>query len=178
MAKDERGREVIAEGARHRITFAFTKNRHEPAREAWQALGQGTWTDSGAHNLNVDEQIDSYAALLELFRYYAEHSEGNRPKSMNGLGDGLFEFKFRRVRFAFYDTPGNGAYKKKYCYRTPETSPYSHSYTWMIPDLDEEIRLTNGFPKLTRQTEERYKRDASTCRREDVKHDQSALLDG
>jgi len=134
-------------------------------------LKEGTWPDGHDEKMHADEQVDAYAALMLTMKHFADTGEGDRPKSMNGLEDGIFEFKARRARIAFYDTPGDGTYVPKRKYTDPDQSEYPMSHTWHIPDLDEEIRLCCGWPKKGQKAKPSDIGFARKVRGEDSRHD-------
>ncbi|MFD3506769.1 hypothetical protein [Nocardia sp. NPDC058666] len=134
-------------------------------------LSEGTWAGGEENGMHADEQVDTYAKLMHTMQYYAEHGEGDRSESMNGLEDGIFEFKAGRARIAFYDTPGDGSHTPKRKLRDRDSAPYPDSATWFIPDLDPQIRLCNGWPKKGRLAKPSDIGFARKVRTEDLGHD-------
>ncbi|MFD3704513.1 hypothetical protein ACFWUP_15335 [Nocardia sp. NPDC058658] len=121
--------------------------------------------------MHEDEQVSTYARFMHTMQYYAEHGEGDRCESMNGLEHGIFEFKAGRARLAFYDTPGDGSHTPKWKIRDRASSPYPDSATWFIPDLDPQLRLCNGWPKKGQLANPCDIGFARKVRMEDLGHD-------
>lgn len=174
MTKEPAERELVCEGRWCQISYAVRADMSPaPAKDVMSYLSEGTWSDGENVGMHADEQVDSYAKMLATMQYYAEHGEGDRPESMNGLQDGIFEFKAGRARIAFYDTPGGGVHIPKNKYVDRHTSPNPDSITWWIPDLDQRIRLCNGWPKRHRLARPGDIATARKLRREDLDHDRS-----
>ncbi|MCX4098701.1 hypothetical protein [Nocardia sp. alder85J] len=172
LTKDRIERELVCEGTWYRMSYAVRKDgTPAPAREVMTYLEEGTWTEGELTNMHADEQVDAYAPLLHTMQYFADNGEGPRYETMNGLGGGIFEFKARSARLAFYDTPGDGTHEPKERYVDLESSTCQASPTWHIPDLDREIRLCNGWPKKSRTAVPSDIAFARKVRSEDLSHD-------
>lgn len=122
--------------------------------------------------MHVDEQVRAYARLMHTMQYYAETGEGDQAESMNALDRGIFEFKAGRARVAFFDTPGDGTWSEKQKIDDRNDALYPDNATWFIPDLDEHLRLCNGWPKKARLARPGDINFACQVRTEDLKYDQ------
>lgn len=163
----------MAEGEWYKISYAVRADGTQPAREIMDFLSTGTWVDAEQKGISPDDQVTAYSRLLKVMEHYAEYGEGPTEKSMNALESGFFEFKALAARICFYDTRGDGTHDEKRKIIYPDDAPNCYSPTWQIPDLDEEIRLCNGWPKpydqrLTRPADIA---NARLIRKEDLEYD-------
>lgn len=80
-------------------------------------------------------------------------------------------FKVASKRIAFYDTDGRGGWTPK-----PKILDIKDAVEgatiWWFPELDEELRLLNAWPKLTQKARQIDIAEAVTIAKEDVKHDE------
>lgn len=172
LAKVPITRKVLAKGDWCCISYAVRSDGATmPAKEVLDYLEEGKWPEGETIKMQVDEQVDTYARFLQTMQHFADHGEGDRYESMNGLDYGIFEFKAGRARIAFYDTPGDGTFVSKWKYTERERSDHPESPTWHIPDLDEHIRLCCGWPKKDRLAKESDIGFARKVRGEDNCHD-------
>ncbi|NEW33791.1 hypothetical protein GV791_14630 [Nocardia cyriacigeorgica] len=172
MTKEPVERELVCEGRWCSISYAIRRDgTTAPAREVLDYLKEGTWSEGEDVAMHADEQVETYAALMQSMQHYAEHGDGDREESMNGLDDGIFEFKAGRARIAFFDTPGDGTFTPRWKISNRDDSPNPDSVTWHIPDLDPHIRLCNGWPKRGQKTNPGDISFARKVRFEDLEHD-------
>jgi hypothetical protein len=173
LTKDPVEREVVAKGSWYCISYAVRKDGTSmPAKDVLSYLSEGTWPDGEEVTMHADEQVDAYARIMHTMQWYADRGEGDRYESMNGLEDGIFEFKAIRARVAFFDTDGDGTHTPKWRLHDQASAEYPDSPTWHIPELDEHIRLCNGWPKRGQKAIGSDIAFARQVRSEDLSHDQ------
>lgn len=155
----------------HRVDCAVREDLSSAASEFLDLLRQGMWEgDPDVTDVPDDEQVRDYDKLLHKIRFLASHGEPERQGDVNYLHSGIWEFKVARKRLAFYDTDGRGTWTPKGKVRDIDDAVEGASI-WWFPQLDEEIRLLNAWPKLGEKARQQDIGEAVTIAGEDVQHD-------
>ena len=157
----------------HLVDCALREDLTSPAAEFLEHLRQGIWEeDPDSTSIPDDEQVTDYYKLLHKMRYVASHGEPERQGDVNYLRSGIWEFKVARKRIAFYDTDGQGNWTPKGKVDDARDA-VEGANIWWFPELDEELRLLNAWPKLGQKAPPLDIELAVTIAREDVRHDES-----
>lgn len=161
----------LGRGWWHRVDCAVRSDGSSPAQVFLQQLKEGVWEgDPDSEQVPDDEQVHDYYKLLHKIRYVAEHGEPERAGDVNYLRDGIWEFKVAAKRVAFADTDGRGVFTPKGKVRSRAEAAHPDGM-WWFPELEEDLRLLNAWPKLGQKALESDMTEAATIRREDVAHD-------
>lgn len=164
---------MVVKGSIYTIEYAVRADGSRPAKTFMDLLKEGMWRDDPHQDdFPSDEQISDWASLLNHMKYFASHGECQRPKQMNALEEGLWEFKAATQRLTFFDTPGDGTYEAKFKItdRAESPDPDSENY-WWVPEFDDYLRLANFWPKVGDMADPLDIAEGLKIREEDIEYD-------
>lgn len=144
-----------------------------PAREFVEQMQRGEWANDPYFTSPPDEdQIHDVAKLLAELQTIVEYGHPSRMSAVNHLRDGVWEIKYGRRRFVYFDTPGDGTYEPKPPIEDGHSLPIDRQDEfWEYPLMDEVLRFTNGFSKMGQKAPPEQIDLAISIRDEDVQHD-------
>lgn len=156
----------------HQVDCALREDLSSPAAEFLNQLRRGVWEDDpDVSEVPDDEQVRDHDKLLHKMQFVATHGEPERRGDVNYLHSGVWEFKVAAKRLAFYDTDGDGNWTPKGKVAHIDDA-VEGAHIWWFPELDEEIRLLNAWPKTGEKARQLDIDEAVTIAGEDVRHDE------
>jgi hypothetical protein len=157
---------------KHQIEFAVRADGSYPASEALEELRKNAWPNGVVQLVDPhDRPADAFYHLMSRLEHFSKTGRPRDPKAMNGLEDGIYEFKAIKIRFPFFEVDANDQIvKKKKNASQSVIVPMEPKGSWEIPNFEMKIRLTHCFAKDAQKTRPAEIKTAKAIRDEDLAH--------